>query len=165
MKYTMKKGFTLIELMIVIVILGVLTVTALTNFRSVQIKSRDARRKNNLRQIATALEYYYNDYGSYPPDTSNKIYGCGTTGLLVCDWGSPFQTVLASGLPKTIYMPKLPGDPSSGRYYYYDRIGTSSYKLYAMLENSADSENVPVATVNCGAGDCNYVITSSNTTP
>lgn len=164
----MKKGFTLIELMIVIVILGILTVTALTNFRSVQMKSRDARRKNNLRQIATALEYYYNDYGTYPPDTSNKIYGCGTTGLLVCDWGIPFQTVLANGTtPKTIYMPILPGDPSSGCTYYYDRIGTSSYKLYAMLENSEDRDpaNTPTSPPSCGAESYNYVITSSNTTP
>ncbi len=164
----MKKGFTLIELMIVIAILGILISVGLTNFKSVQIKSRDARRKNNLRQIATALEYYYNDYGTYPPDAGNQIYGCGTTGLLVCAWGDPFQTVQANGTtPKTIYMPKLPGDPSSGRTYYYDRINSTSFRLYAMLENSEDRdpENTPSATVSCGAGNCNYVITSTNTTP
>lgn len=157
-------GFTLIELMIVIAILGVLIAVGLTSFRTSQMRARDSRRKNDLRQIASALELYYNDKGLYPAnDTSWKIKGCGTGDNQVCEWG-----MAMTDSKGTIYMVKLPGDPSSARSYRYVKSGTS-YKLYASLEmglqdidysSTIASNNYP-----CGSGTCNYGVASSNTTP
>lgn len=173
----MKKGFTLIELLIVMTILGFLITAGIASYRSVQTKSRDIKRKNDLRQIASALEAYFNDYNVYPADTNQKIYGCGTTGATVCEWGSPFQTLKADGTTvKTMYMPKLPSDPSSGRVYYYDRTGTTSYQLYARIENTEDSDvphsgTTPLSydiTVCNTSGDpiqCNYGVASTNKKP
>ncbi len=51
-----KWGFTLMEVMIAIAIIGILTSAALGSFISSQIKGRDARRKADLQQLARALE-------------------------------------------------------------------------------------------------------------
>lgn len=65
-KNAFKKGFTLIELMIVIVILGILMGTLLPKLSGVQARARDTARISDLTNIAQALEAYYNDEGSYP---------------------------------------------------------------------------------------------------
>jgi len=59
-------GFTLMELLIVIAILGLLATIGLGSFRTSQMKGRDAQRKSDLSQIQKALEMYYNDYSGYP---------------------------------------------------------------------------------------------------
>lgn len=167
------RGFTLIELMVVMTIMGLLIIVGVASYTSVQTKSRDGRRKSDLRQIASALEAYYNDYSTYPPNDPNTfgINGCGTTGTASCVWESAFQTLRADGVTvKTMYMPKLPGDPASGRRYYYMRSGTNppSYQLYAMLENVQDrdySATIVAKGLGCGGGVCNYGVSSSNITP
>src|SRR5574341_329497 len=63
-----KNGFTLMELLIVMVLLGILVAMGLSSFRGSQTKSRDSRRKAELRQISLALEAYFNDKGRYPND-------------------------------------------------------------------------------------------------
>ncbi len=69
-----KKGFTLIELMIVIVILGVLMGTILPRIAGVQSRSRDTGRMADLTSMSQALELYFDDFGEYP----------GTMGTVVC---------------------------------------------------------------------------------
>ncbi|QQR83139.1 prepilin-type N-terminal cleavage/methylation domain-containing protein [Candidatus Peregrinibacteria bacterium] len=61
-----KKGFTLIELMIVIVILGILVGTILPRITGGQDRARDVAAKTDLTSLAQALELFYADYGYYP---------------------------------------------------------------------------------------------------
>ncbi|PIP15252.1 hypothetical protein COX47_00635, partial [Candidatus Roizmanbacteria bacterium CG23_combo_of_CG06-09_8_20_14_all_35_49] len=56
-----RKAFTLIELLLVIIILGVLATLIIGNFFTSLKKGRDARRKGDLEQIQRALEMYYED--------------------------------------------------------------------------------------------------------
>ena len=51
-----QKGFTLLELLVVMVILGLLAAIGLSSFISSQKKGRDARRKADLSSIQSALE-------------------------------------------------------------------------------------------------------------
>jgi type II secretion system protein G len=161
-----KSGFTLIELLIVIVILGILATVGLASFTSSQMKSRDAKRKANLQQISQALELYYNDKGQYPSsDASGNMYGCGAAGTAVCTWGS---SVFSNTTTGTIYMTKLPTDPSSNSYYYKATINSglyTKYQLYARLENLQDTKSIITTNLNCGTQTCNYGVSSSNTTP
>ena len=141
MKQYFKRGFTLMELLVVMAILGILVTVGLTSYKSVQAKSRDARRKSDMRAIASALELYYNDYDRYPGDTNAIIMGCGTAGTSACAWGSAFQTLKADGVSvKTMYMAKLSGDPVGTYNYYYDVFGGQGkgYQLYTRLENTQD---------------------------
>jgi type II secretion system protein G len=158
-----KSGFTLVELLIVIAIIGILASIGLASFNSSQMKSRDAKRKSDFQQLANALELYYNDKGQYPAsDASGNILGCKAGATDTCTWGSltvPFSNTTTG----TIYMVRLPADPSS-TYYFYVSTGTT-YKLYARLENTQDKSIISTG-VSCGSSiNCNFGISSSNTTP
>ncbi|MCA9368916.1 MAG: type II secretion system protein [Pseudomonadales bacterium] len=156
------KGFTLVELLIVIVIIGLLSAIGLSSFISSQKKGRDARRKADLSAIQSALELYYNDFDAYPADFGAKIDGCDGS---ACDWNGLWQK---NG---TTYMVQIPSDPGGGSYAY-DSDG-SSYILYARLENIHDNDVSQCATgvgfyntasFTCISGGCNYAVVSSNTT-
>ncbi|PIZ72444.1 hypothetical protein COY07_03280 [Candidatus Peregrinibacteria bacterium CG_4_10_14_0_2_um_filter_43_11] len=66
LKNTLNRGFTLIELMIVIVILGVLMGTILPRLTGAQARARDIGRIADLNAISQALETYFDDFGKYP---------------------------------------------------------------------------------------------------
>jgi type II secretion system protein G len=75
-----QKGFTLIELLVVIAIIGLLASVVLLALNSARQKSRDAKRLADVRQIASALELYFNDNNKYPATTE---FGSGGTTPLV----------------------------------------------------------------------------------
>jgi general secretion pathway protein G len=162
MKIKKTNGFTLIEILVVMVIIGVLTSIAIASFTGTQKKSRDAQRKSDLRQIGISLESYYNDKKIYPLGIGGKIYGCGAAGI--CSWGGSWTDVKG-----TVYMVKLPADPTSGNEYYYVSDGTK-YQIYARLENDLDKDIPKVqgqtatyTATDCGTLECNYAAFSSNT--
>ena len=64
-KYS-QKGFTIVELLIVIVVIGILAALVLNTFSGVQKRARDTQRQTDVNAIATQLEVYYNDNGTYP---------------------------------------------------------------------------------------------------
>ena len=89
MKKFSKKGFTLIELMIVVAIIGILAAIAIPNFMKFQAKSKQSEAKGNLKGIATAEKTYFaekNTYSSlmkalgFQPEGNNRYgYSIGTT--------------------------------------------------------------------------------------
>ena len=67
-----KKGFTLIELMIVVAIIGILAAIAIPKFASLIRKSNEGASKGNLGSIRGALSIYYGDLeGQYPSDMTS----------------------------------------------------------------------------------------------
>src|SRR3990170_999538 len=60
-----EKGFTLIELMIVVAILGILAAIAIPNFMRFQAKSRQAEAKTNLGAIGTTAESFRAEFDTY----------------------------------------------------------------------------------------------------
>ena len=167
MKY--KKGFTLIELMIVMVIMGILATIGVTAFISSQIKGRDVTRKANLRAIASALELYYNDKGAYPIGASGTFSSCYTTTLSgpgAC--GTSYPVFKDTANTSTIYMAQFPTDPViSQKYYYVSDATGKQYQMYAHLENTQDPAIITPAAAgtNCGTAACNFGLASTNTLP
>ena len=164
-------GFTLVELLIVMAIIGIIASIGLGGFYSSQAKARDAKRKANLSQIADALELYYNDKAKYPAAGTGanvgKIMGCGAGGTTVCTWG---ETAFSNTTTGTVYMTKLPTDPLPDRYKYYYKTASSNskYQLYARLENENDKSILnPLPSLTCSITSdlCNYGVSSGNTTP
>ncbi|MEI6054238.1 MAG: prepilin-type N-terminal cleavage/methylation domain-containing protein [Candidatus Saccharibacteria bacterium] len=65
-------GFTLIELIIVIIVIGILSTIGIFSFSGVQVKSRDAERSSKAVIITESLEKYYDSNGAYPDCDSLK---------------------------------------------------------------------------------------------
>ncbi len=72
LKVKNNKGFTLIELMIVVAIIGVLAAIAIPNFLNYQCKAKQSEAKSSLGTIRTAQEAYLAEYDSYA-DSIGKI--------------------------------------------------------------------------------------------
>ena len=145
-------GFTFIELMLVIAILGILLAFISGNFINSLKKGRDAKRKSDLEQIQTALEMYYEDKKVYPST------------LL-------FNTSFADPLSGKVYMARVPTDPKGEYKYRYCTEATyQKYQLYAQLENLQDTkaiiepEELSTCTSDCSTLGCNYGVSSGNTT-
>jgi type IV pilus assembly protein PilA len=62
-KHTSKKGFTLVEIMIVVVIIGLLAAMAIPAFQKVRASSQDKAVSNNLRQLSAAADQYFLENG------------------------------------------------------------------------------------------------------
>lgn len=71
-----RRGFSLIELLVVISIIALLFSIILASLNTARMKARDARRKIDVHQIVTALNLYYNSKGNWMETGS----GCGRNG-------------------------------------------------------------------------------------
>ena len=131
------KGFTLVELLVVITIIAILSIIGITVFTSVQKNARDTKRREDLHALAQAVRLYYFDNKSWPAGSdSNGVGG---------DWSAAFKTALAP------YMANIPVDPKNGSadgcngnpciYYFRSNMWCS--------DNSTD-------TISCNAGIANF---------
>lgn len=146
-------GFTLIELLVVIAIIGLLATIVTVSVNSARAKSRDAKRKSELRQIQTALELYYDKYNTYP--VSTPVCNPGQN-----EHGDPWcrDTTNNNGLTPILnwipglneFMSNMPHNPkpyasgASWPYHYYSP-STNQYWLMVGLENTQDKDT-------CGGG-------------
>ena len=169
--WRLQGGFTLVELLVVMTIIGILATLIVGGFRSSQMRGRDAQRKSDLKQLSNALEIFYSDYGKYPPAAGTQIAACSYnpangTGV-ACAWGTSEMT---DG--KTIYFKTIPKEPEGTRTYVYKvNSNQNKYQLYAHLENTEDKNCIggdctnPGITQTCGGtAVCNFAVTSTNAT-
>lgn len=69
--HSRKKGFTLIEILVVVTIIGILASISLLSLRTARATARDSARKVTLRSLQSPLQLYWNNNGSYPLTGSN----------------------------------------------------------------------------------------------
>ena len=100
-----ERGFTLIEMLIVIVIISFLVGIVLTGTLGFQASARDTRRIGDLRNAQNFLELYFNKCGRYPGDAS-----CGATSP---NWETLIQVMKDANV--TSQFPK----PIAGKDYLY----------------------------------------------
>lgn len=144
-----QQGFTLLELLIVIVIIGILATIVVPGLVSGPKRARDAQRKADMRSIKNALETYYNDNNAYISQTGTNPVA--NTSL--------YSTAMLSLV--TAYMPTAPCDPRSATKsitagqncptgtadgtntlrYAYRSTATSAFLLCATLENPNDPDD------------------------
>jgi len=61
-----QKGFTIVELLIVIVVIGILATLVIVTFSGIQQKGRDSQRKTDINALQSHVEAYYAQTGTYP---------------------------------------------------------------------------------------------------
>lgn len=106
------RGFTLLELLVTISIIGILMALATVSFTTAQKNGRDSRRRADVENVRKALEQYYALNTQYPA---------------VCDAAS-LVTVLPNGLPT---------DPkNTAPYQYVLACTTADYCICAALEQA-----------------------------
>lgn len=77
-KFVTPKGFTLVELLVVVSIIAVLSVIGITVFSGVQKNARDARRKADIDQISKAWEAHYSTTTPFYPTLSGGWFSSGS---------------------------------------------------------------------------------------
>ena len=136
-KINAARGFTLIEVMVVVSIIALLSATILASLAYAGQRGRDAKRIQDIKQIQSALELYASEHrGIYPIVPTSFVFEL-----------APFLT------PQ--YIPVLPEDPNRtgiNRYRYYTVSATdaSSYSMVVNLES--DDPDIGWCLVQLGPG-------------
>jgi len=121
--FNKSKGFTLLEMLIVLGIIATLIAIASISYSTAQKKSRDSRRKSDLKIVQNALEQYYSVCGySYP------VIGGGIVPTIGC---------LSSG---AVLLPTAAVDPRTITPYLVPTSTASQYQICATLESESPSD-------------------------
>ncbi len=119
-----RKGFTLVELLVVMAVIALLSGLSIFVVDGARRSARDARRRSDLEAIRSALELYRADCNQYPPPP----LGTSITGTGSC---------VPASQP---YMTAVPTDPGTTHpAYSYTRPTTTTYTLSASLEGPPTS--------------------------
>ena len=148
-------GFTLVELLVVISIIGILSSFAVVSLNSARQKARDALRKGDMAQLRTALEMYYDDYLGYPAcgiwNDSDPDFGASVSdeenGGCEC-YINVLEVELATG--SRPIMPKPPRDPKNitnsctldGIFNYRYVSDGTQYAVIYTLEDENEGEQI-----------------------
>jgi type IV pilus assembly protein PilA len=139
-----KKGFTLIELMIVVAIIGILAAIAIPNFLKFQAKSKQSEAKSNLGAIFTGQLAYFgeqNQYGHFPqinwsPSGTPRYHyqlggfvlagdnvnvGAATAGLTEASWANNLNNAADNGV--TLTGPFTPTYTTTSPYTFWAGAG------------------------------------------
>lgn len=119
-----KQGFTIVELLIVIVVIAILAAITIVAFSGIQQRARDSQRKSDIATITKALEVYYLDNGKYPVSSGSTTVNASWSTSNDASWNNLKNALV----PK--YISSLPSDPTNspngftnGKSYSYSYYG------------------------------------------
>ena len=150
------RGFTLIELLVVISIISLLSSVVLTSVNTARAKARDARRKEDLRQLELAIQLYYDTTGTFPPSVTTVADNMRSNTEDGVNWPVAFRDELAP------YLHSLPLDPTHPQQFYGaermderapDPKCNGQFVIWMYLENSSDPD---WGKYSCGWGALHY---------
>lgn len=116
-----QKGFTIIELLIVIAIIAILALLVLNNFQGAQAKARDQQRTTDINNIHGKLEEFYNENNYYPHNLDIADFPGMDEGALKDPTGSqaPSVTIVADRAAAEAAGTNPAGDSATTASYAY----------------------------------------------
>ncbi len=109
-----KYGFTIVELLIVIVVIGVLAAISIVLYSSIQARAKDAVTQQDLASIDRKLQLYYTENQTIPESIGEMTtYGFPATERMVINDGS----IELAYMPKESYLVKISAHESSYRLF------------------------------------------------
>lgn len=119
-------GFTIIELLVVVAIIGLLTALGFALFSEARTKSRDAKREKDVKTLQDALSIYVTNASTYPVTDTNGVYLTGSDAVS--------STLLSAGA-----LQATPLDPQNVGNFRYKYTSTDSftYTLTYYLETNS----------------------------
>ena len=145
-------GFTIIEVLVVLFIIGLLSSMILASLSDARVKARDARRKADLQQVRLALELYYSEYGSYLVSGTGYL-DCGC-GWLNYEDGGDYLISVTRGLWEEEFLsaPYVDDPVQTPGYMAYLCDDTQAYALSATLENPSAEDTALIQKTCNGIG-------------
>jgi prepilin-type N-terminal cleavage/methylation domain-containing protein len=142
-----QKGFTIIELLIVIAIIAILALLVLNNFQGAQAKARDSQRQTDINNMHAKLEEFYNEQSGYP-DTFTAATFPGIDAEALKDPKGNSVTISAAVANAAALSTASPG--AAGNQYTYTPYGCSGtpvrctgYQLKTYIEKPGGATTDP----------------------
>lgn len=131
----LSRGFTLVELLVVIAVIGILSTLLLLQLGTARAKARDASRIAHVNQVRTAVEFYFDDNAQYYQSTD--MDGTGTDGLYPKYLQKIPTDPLATGCTDNIYDGAVGGAAQCYGYAWSPATSAIRYQIWAELETWA----------------------------
>ncbi len=149
-----QRGFTLIEMVVVIAVMGILMGLAFQGFTTIQANARDTRRVSDLRNVQTQLELYFARCGHYPTTSACGSLSQPATGAALSPWATLVGNS-TTNLGLVTQPGEVPNDPIAVQSYQY-AFGPNglSYIVAATMERRGPNRAV-TGTIN--GIDCNIL--------
>ena len=141
-----KRGFTLVELMVVIAIIGILAGIVMVSLSATKGRGNDTKRKSDLKNMALSLSQYYNDNGNYPTTSSAWLSasacngGTATPSYIPNPSGAPFTPAYTN----TANLPQDPQpDTSQANCGYQYKSDGQNYKIRDINPSNSQVASTP----------------------
>lgn len=121
-----RRGFTIIELLVVVAIIGLLTALGFALFSEARAKSRDAKREKDVKSFQDALSIYATNTSIYPVTDTNGVYLTGSDAVS--------GALISAGALQTT--PLDPRNTGNFRYKYTAPDGFTYTLTYSLETNS-----------------------------
>lgn len=151
---TLNKGFTIVELLIVIVVIAILAAISIVAYNGIQSRARDNTRLSDIKAIQKALELYKVDNGTYPQTDITDYSGTCGYGADGYSYTYPVNNTWMKKLVDGKYLASVPRPPSNScasfyQYLYIPSPGTSyncpsrTKGYYVLIVGGADGSTFP----------------------
>lgn len=124
------RGFTIVELLVVIVVVAILATITVVSYSGVQQRARDSQREQDIKTIVQALELYRIKNGRYPAGkcTGTCVINGGWSNTNDGSWANLEAALVPTYLASMPVDPKVStGNPLSASQYGYAYFASTSY--------------------------------------